>query len=265
MNGNLYVVSLPIGNIKDITYHAVEILKFVDYILCEDTREFAKIARAYDIKTKCISYHMYNENNLSNHIKNLQSNQNIALTCDRGTPVLHDPGFELLRSWGNLTNYQNIKIIPGASAVTSTATLNPFDFRYTFIGFVSNLSDLKKYKNLEFPCLFFESRHRILNFLKECLKIFGNRRVLLCRELTKEHQEILVFELNNVPIFEVLGEISLIIESAKGPEVSISLLISEIINEISISSRDLSIILSKIFKEKSKNKIYSEIILQNKS
>ncbi len=249
----LYIVSLPIGNILDITIHAIEVLKQVDYILCEDTREFIKIASQYNISTRCVSYHIFNEHEIKKHINHLKKGS-IALTCDRGTPTINDPGFELIRQ-ARLLDNNIIEVIPGPSAITAACIFNHFNYRYCFIGFTNTLEE---YKYISLPCIYFISRYKIKTFLQECLSVFGNREVVLCRELTKIHQEVVCFDLNNIPDREFLGEITLIISGYVSESQNIDTHIEAIKKHTQISNKDLSFIISH-FCNISKNIVYKKI------
>ena len=134
--GNLYIVATPIGNLQDITFRALDILKNVDYIACEDTRQTIKLLNHYDIKNKLVAYHKFNELSKSNFIiDDLKKGMNIAIVTDAGTPCISDPGYIVIKK----AREENINIyaIPGASAVVSALSVSGVDTsNFTFIGFL---------------------------------------------------------------------------------------------------------------------------------
>lgn len=255
--GNLYIVALPIGNLEDITIRAIRILKEVDLILVEDTREFIKLAKTYDINTKTESFHNFSEKDKTEKIISLLKNgKNIALTSDRGTPTISDPGFYLINKYRKECNFSNVVPIPGASASLTAQCLSPFGSRFLFFGFANN-NDLEGLKNVKYPMIFFESPRRVDDFLTSLLKVFGNRKILICRELTKLNEEIIECELNNIKKFEYLGEFTIIVEgNNNSDEENIDFLINNL-NEVSTSK--LAEVLSTFFKI-NKKKIYNDIL-----
>jgi len=191
--GTLFVVSTPIGNLGDITYRAVEILKSVDFIAAEDTRHSIKILNYYNLKTPLLSYH---ENNSSRQIpiilKKINSGLNIALISDAGTPGISDPAYRIIRKGLN----SNIEIvpIPGVSALLAAIMASglPTD-RFVFEGFLppkkGRKSRIENIKNESATLIFYESPKRLFRTLNDLYKILGNRPAVVCRELTKLHEE----------------------------------------------------------------------------
>ena len=191
--GNLFVVSTPIGNLGDITYRAVEVLKSVDFIAAEDTRHSRIILKHYNFKNSLLSYH---ENNSSKQIpiilKKINSGFNIALISDAGTPGISDPAYRLIRE----TLKNNIKIIPipGVSALLAAIMTSglPTD-RFIFEGFLppkkGRKSRIEDIKNESATLIFYESPKRLFKTLNDLYKILGNRPAVICRELTKFHEE----------------------------------------------------------------------------
>lgn len=218
--GKLFIISTPIGNMEDITYRAVKTLKEVDIIAAEDTRRTKKILSYYNIHNKMISYQDYNKISASKKLLNfLLSNKNVGLVSDAGTPCISDPGFYLVRK--ALENGIKLISIPGPSAILASLTVSglPPD-RFVFEGFLPRGKG-KKRKRLEDlstearTLIFFESPHRIHNTLKEIYLIFGNRKIVIAREITKIYEETIHVELQCID-FEHLnrfkGEITLIVE-----------------------------------------------------
>lgn len=190
----LYLVSTPIGNLEDITFRAVNILKSADIILCEDTRITAKLLEHFSIKTKLIVYNDHSDDFLRKQICGfLDNEQAVALVSDAGTPLISDPGYKLvskLQSEG-----YNIDIAPGASSVIAALTLSglPTD-RFTFFGFLPRTEHgkekiFKEVRELKSTIIFFESAERIIDSLEVALRILGNREGAIVREITKLFQE----------------------------------------------------------------------------
>ena len=215
----LYLVATPIGNLSDITYRAVETLKNVDYIFAEDTRVSKTLLSHYDIKTPLDSYHEYNKEEKGNKILELlESGKNIALISDAGMPIISDPGYNVSRK--AIDRDFNVVIIPGVSASLSALVvsgINPHPF--LFYGFLSNKmqarrKELEEIKNKKETLIFYETPHRISEFLKDCLDILGNRKMALCRELTKKFEEIVRGSISEVLeiVDEIKGEMVIVIE-----------------------------------------------------
>lgn len=199
--GILYICPTPVGNLKDMTFRAVELLKEVDLILCEDTRTSQKLLNHYSIATKTKSYHKFNEKQSANEIISLlKEGQNIALISDAGTPVISDPGCELLKCAAQ----NDIKIIPlaGASALTTfmSGVFNPSG-QFLFFGFLPKKQSekeeiLRKYKTL--TTVFYESPNRLVKTLQTILEILPKAEVAVGRELTKVYEEIRQGEISEI-------------------------------------------------------------------
>lgn len=191
----LYIVSTPIGNLRDITLRAIEVLKNVDLIACEDTRHSRILLRQFAIETPTTSYYQHNKFTKGRHLlKKLQDNANIALISDAGTPGILDPGYHLI----NLAIKNNIAItaIPGPTALIIALVLSGKPtHRFMFEGFLSNkprsrYRRLEELKQLGCTIVFYESPHRIAATLKDVQEIFGEVEVAVVRELTKRFEEI---------------------------------------------------------------------------
>ena len=195
MAGKLYVVATPIGNIKDITLRALEVLKEVDLILCEDTRRTRPLLSHYGISNELLSYNEHNERErIPRIIEVLEQGQDVALVSDAGTPGISDPGYRLVRE-ARLKEFEVITV-PGPSAIIAALSISglPTD-RFVFEGFLPRKKS-KRLKRLEFlkkedrTIIIYESVHRIERTLHEILEIMGDREIALCRELTKVHEEV---------------------------------------------------------------------------
>ena len=185
----LSIVATPIGNLEDITYRAIKILKDCDIIICENPKHSLKLLNNLGIKKKLIALHDYNEHKIINHIKNLLKNKNCVLISDAGSPLISDPGYNLVQYC--IENNIEVTSVPGPSAIISSLQLSGLPIsEFTFLGFVpkskkkiedaiKNLSQEKK------TCVFFVSSHRLIVFL-ECLEsILPECSISVCKELTK--------------------------------------------------------------------------------
>lgn len=195
----LYVVATPIGNIRDITLRALDLLQEVDLILCEDTRHSAQLLNQYKIKKPLLSFHEHNEvQRIPEVINRLKNGENVALVSDAGTPLVSDPGFKLVRAARE--EGIEIKTIPGPSAAVAALSIAglPTD-KFLFVGYLPKTSgkreeQLKKLKELKeiLPqtLIFYESPHRIEKLLGELAKHFPESQVSVQRELTKVHEQV---------------------------------------------------------------------------
>ena len=191
---SLYIVPTPIGNLKDITYRAIEVLNKVDLILAEDTRNSFKLLKYYEIKTSCESFHMHNEHSkLKYFIDKVKSGMVLALISDAGTPGISDPGYLLIREV--IKNDFLIECLPGATAILPSLIQSGFPIdKFVFEGFLPLKKSRKK--RLEFlseekrSIVIFESPHRIIKTINDLILFFGKeRRISISRELTKIHEE----------------------------------------------------------------------------
>ncbi|MCM8792607.1 MAG: 16S rRNA (cytidine(1402)-2'-O)-methyltransferase [Candidatus Omnitrophica bacterium] len=191
----LYIVATPIGNLKDIALRAVETLKKVDLIACEDTRHTRILLDHYSIKTPTTSFYQHNRFQKADYlIKLLKEGKDIALVSDAGTPGILDPGYNLI----NLAIKNNIPIttIPGPVALICALVLSGKPaHNFYFAGFlprgkISRQNKLRNLAKLETTLVFYESSHRLLATLKDIEEIFGNREILVARELTKKFEEL---------------------------------------------------------------------------
>lgn len=221
----LYIVATPIGNLADITLRAISTLKEVDAILCEDTRTTGKLLAKYDIKNKTISYHANsNLKKESDIIKMLEDGKNLALVSDAGTPAVSDPGVLLVRHVRDaLGDDVQIIPIPGPSALTSAISVaGVATNEFKFIGFLPNKKGretiFNMIKNEDGTVIFYESTHRILKTLESLNNFVPERRVVLCRELTKIFEEVKegnpksILEYYTVNKDKVRGEFVVVVE-----------------------------------------------------
>ena len=191
----LYLVSTPIGNMEDMTFRAINVLKKSDIILCEDTRRSAKLLSYFKIKNKLQSYHKFNEKRVSNEIVNsIKKNSIISLISDAGTPSISDPGMILV----NRCVKENLSVypVPGASAVTSAVSVSGFSDQYLFYGFLTKKENelnniLKNLHNLNFSIVFFIPASKINFYILKFKEYFLDRKILIAREMTKIHEEFI--------------------------------------------------------------------------
>ena len=234
----LYIVSTPIGNLKDITIRAVEILKKSDLILCEDTRVSKNLLNKYEIKSRLIANHKFNEKkNTLKIIEYLKSGKLISLISDAGTPTISDPGSVLV----NECVKNNIKIvpIPGPSAVATAVSISGFSDQFFFYGFLPDkkqqiTNELKKISEFNSTLVFFISPKKINKIIPEIKKHFSERKIVICREITKLYEEFIRVKVDKLKEFEKepRGEITIVISEKK----------IEKINSKNLSESDINII-----------------------
>jgi 16S rRNA (cytidine1402-2'-O)-methyltransferase len=193
--GTLYIVSTPIGNMKDITYRAVETLKESDYIIAEDTRVTQKLLNHYGITSNLISYHKFNEKEREAQITGLLMDRvKISLVSDAGTPLMSDPGFNIVKAC--IENGIRVETIPGASSILSSLVLSGFDpDRFLFYGFLeksgaSKKEELQAIKKSGYTAVVFESPHRVKDTLGCIAGIMPGARVAVVKEITKIYERV---------------------------------------------------------------------------
>ena len=232
IKSGLYIVSTPIGNLSDITLRAIDVLKKSDYILCEDTRISKNLLDRYEIKSKLISNHKFNEKkNLSKVIEILKSDCIVSLISDAGTPSVSDPGAVLINEC--LINKINIYPIPGASAVSSAVSISGFSEKYYFYGFFPEKNnklkeDFEKLRNIEGCIIFFISPRKFNRSVKDIKEYFLDRKILICREMTKFYEEFIRTDVNKLEVFksDPKGELTIVI-SEKTKERNSSIILKE--------------------------------------
>lgn len=269
--GALYVVATPIGNLDDVTIRSLKILDGVDVVAAEDTRMTGKLLKHYDISTRLISYHEHNEKKRAEDlIERLAQGESVALVSDAGTPSVSDPGFRLVRSAAE--NGIHVIPVPGVSAVITglSAAGLPTD-SFVFAGFPPKKKGrrtdwLKSLAEEEKTLIFYESPKRIIKLLREAEAIFGQRLAVLCREMTKLHEEFVRGGLNTIASTleareNVKGECTLIVSGCEKKEIEVD----DIIDEIKKGLKQPGIKPSMLAKELSgkysirKNKVYEKI------
>ncbi|MFU7516584.1 16S rRNA (cytidine(1402)-2'-O)-methyltransferase [Clostridium sp. HCS.1] len=194
-SGKLYLVSTPIGNLKDITLRALEVLESVDEIAAEDTRTSLKLLNHFQIKKSLFSYHKHNEQGKSLDIINkLKNGVNIALITDAGTPGISDPGSIIVEKC--IEENIEFEVLPGATAITTALVYSGLDTtKFIFRGFLPRENKdrnpiIEEIKSVRDTLIFYEAPHRLLNTLEYIKDNLGDRKIAVCRELTKLHEEI---------------------------------------------------------------------------
>ena len=240
-SGNLYLIPTPIGNLEDITYRAISILKSVDIVFAEDTRETINLLKYYGITKKVESCHKYSEAMHKDKIVNiLLSGKNIGYVTDRGTPLISDPG-NLIVDYA-IQNNINVIALPGPNALLPAINMSGLsNRRFLFYGFLSNkksqlkkeLIDLKDEKN---TIIFYESPFRIKDTLTIMLEIFGNRKAAIVREISKIYEEVNRNYINNLIDYcdKIKGEIVIVVEgnnNISNEEIDINEKIKELLNK----------------------------------
>ena len=232
IKSGLYIVATPIGNLSDITLRAIEVLKKSDYILCEDTRTSKNLLDRYEIKSKLISNHKFNEKkNLFKIIEILKSDCIVSLISDAGTPSVSDPGAVLINEC--LINKINIYPIPGSSAVSSAVSISGFSEKYYFYGFFPEKNnklkeDFEKLRNVEGCIVFFISPRKFNRSVKDIKEYFLDRKILVCREMTKFFEEFIRTDVDKLEAFksDPKGELTIVI-SEKTKERNSSIILKE--------------------------------------
>ncbi|MDC1207271.1 16S rRNA (cytidine(1402)-2'-O)-methyltransferase [Candidatus Pelagibacter ubique] len=232
VKSGLYIVSTPIGNLSDITLRALEVLKKSDYVLCEDTRISKNLLERYEIKSKLIANHKFNEKkNLSKVIDILKSGSVVSLISDAGTPSISDPGAILVNECA--INEIDIFPIPGASAVSSAVSISGFNEKYFFYGFFPDKNsklneDFERLANLECCIVFFISPRKFNRSIKDLKRYFANRKILVCREMTKFYEEYIRTDVETLEPFksDPKGELTIVI-SEKVKEKNSSIILKE--------------------------------------
>jgi 16S rRNA (cytidine1402-2'-O)-methyltransferase len=263
----LYLVSTPIGNLKDITLRAIETLKKSSYILCEDTRVSKNLLDRYEIKSRMISNHKFNESkNLNKIISLLKSGEIISLISDAGTPSISDPGSILVNEC--IRNDIKVTPIPGPSAVATAVSISGFSEKFIFYGFLPEkkqafINIFNKISKFDQTCVFFVSTKKVNKIIPDLKKYFSGRKIVFCREISKIYEEFMRKNVDDLELFnkELKGELTIVISekkidknySQKLSESDMNM-INKMINKLTI--KEITEIISQN-KNTSKKEIYS--------
>ena len=270
---SLYLIPTPVGNMEDITLRCINTLKMVDLLLCEDTRVTGELLSKLDIKKKLIHSDDHTEDRLKEMVvEKLKEGLNIGLVTDRGTPIISDPGYKIVEFVAK--NGYNVISLPGPTAFVPALTasgINPSPF--LFYGFLNSKEskrekELESLKKLPYTIIFYEAPHRIKSRLESLLKVFGDRKIALNREISKRYEEIIRDNISNVlEIVDTLkGEMVVVVEGNLDTEDFSSLSIIEHVNlyiDDGMSSNDA---IKKVAKERDipKSVVYKEYHVDNK-
>ena len=217
LSKHLYIVSTPIGNLDDITFRAIDVLKNSDFILCEDTRRTIKLLSHYKIKKKLVSYHKFNENKqLSKIIEYFNEGKILSLVSDAGTPMLSDPGRLLVNHC--LKNGIEITPIPGVSSITSAISVSGFSDQFLFYGFLPKTEkELEKIllslSNYPFTLVFFITSKKLNFYIESLKKFFSGRKIMIAKEITKIYESFIRKSVDELDIFKdpLKGELTVVI------------------------------------------------------
>lgn len=239
--GILYVVGTPIGNLGDMTYRGVETLKSVDFICAEDTRVTLKLLNHFEIKKPLVCYQEHNAAQAGDQILNrLLAGENAAVVTDAGMPCISDPGERLVKLCAD--NDVRVEVVPGPSAAVSALAISGLSTsRFRFEGFLSvnkrqRFDHLAQVKDAGETLIFYEAPHKLRKTLRDMLEYFGDRRISLCRELTKLHEEVIRTTLSQAlelyPDNRIKGEFVLVVEGAAEEDISAAETIEEAFSQV---------------------------------
>ncbi len=265
IKSGLYVVSTPIGNLEDMTLRAIYILKNSELILCEDTRTSIKLLKKFNINTKMISYHKFNEKKrLGKIIQIIKNNKIVSLISDAGTPVISDPGMILIKEC--IKNNIALHPIPGPSAVTSALSVSGFDEKFLFYGFLANSetqikNEIKNLCDFPYSIIFFVSSNKINKVIKIFKIFFSERKIMIAKEMTKIYESFIRNDVNSLDVskYNLKGELTVVISNKLNvKKKSLNQLAESVKNEIKLmlkkySNKDVSNFISK--REKISKKI----------
>lgn len=262
----LYLIPTPIGNLEDMTYRAISILKEVEVVFSEDTRVTSNLFQHFDIHKKLIASHDHNEEqNISKCLEYLKSGYSVGVVSDRGTPVISDPGYALASA--AIQSGFHVVGLPGATALIPAliqSGLNPKPF--TFYGFLNQKTgkrrkELEDLKNYNHTIIFYEAPHRIIKTLEDMLDIFGNRKISISREISKRFEEVYRGTISEVidQVKDIKGELVVIIDGNHNVNSYEHLTIIEHVNLYIREGKDLKEAMKLVAKQRgiSKSEVYS--------
>ncbi|MDE6762196.1 MAG: 16S rRNA (cytidine(1402)-2'-O)-methyltransferase [Oscillospiraceae bacterium] len=238
--GQLFVVGTPIGNLGDITYRAVETLKSVDFICAEDTRVTVKLLNHYEIKKPLVSYHEHSARQVSESIvSRILAGENCAVVSDAGMPCISDPGEDLVRRC--IESGIVVTVVPGPTAMASAVAVSGLSTsRFSFEGFLSvtkkqRFSHLQSVANDTRTLIFYEAPHKLVSTLEDMLEYFGDRKISLCRELTKVYEEVIRTTISGAIEYysekNPKGEYVLVVEGCSEEKAFEGLTLEDAVNE----------------------------------
>ena len=269
----LYLVSTPIGNLGDLTIRALEILRNSELILCEDTRVSIKLLNHYNIRNQLIAFHKFNEKKKTKEIiKLLMDGKTVSLISDAGTPVISDPGKILVKEC--ISNNIPVTPIPGASSVISSLSISGFSDKFIFYGFLEEkknklTKELKYLSKINCSIIIFIPPKKLIKNLETVINFFSKREIVLCREMTKIHEEFIrckVEDLKKMKIYDK-GELTIVISEIKESTNSFGFLTEsdkKIIKRM-LKNKSIKDIIKKFSNKKIPKKIIYEFCLKLKN
>ena len=269
----LYLVSTPIGNLGDLTFRALEILKNSELILCEDTRVSIKLLNHFNIKTQLIAFHKFNERKKTKDIINhLMNGKIISLISDAGTPAISDPGKLLVQEC--ISNDIPITPIPGASSVITSLSISGFSDKFIFFGFLEEkknklIKDLEFLSKMDCSIVLFIPPKKLIKNLEIVINFFKKREIVLCREMTKIHEEFIrckVEDLKKIKIYDK-GELTIVISEIKESTNSFGFLTEsdKKIIKMMLKNKSIKDIIKKFSNKKIPKKIIYDFCLKLKN
>ena len=269
----LYLVSTPIGNLGDLTFRALEILKNSELILCEDTRVSIKLLNHFNIKTQLIAFHKFNERKKTKDIMNhLKNGKIISLISDAGTPTISDPGKLLVQEC--ISNDIPITPIPGASSVISSLSISGFSDKFIFFGFLEEkknklIKELEILSKMDCSIVLFIPPKKLIKNLEIVINFFKKREFVLCREMTKIHEEFIrckVEDLKKIKIYDK-GELTIVISEKKESTNSFGFLTEsdKKIIKMMLKNKSIKDIIKKFSNKKIPKKIIYDFCLKLKN
>lgn len=264
---SVYIIPTPIGNMEDITIRAINTLKLVDVIFCEDTRVTAQLLKNFEISKKLISSHKFNEDlNDSKLLEYLKDGNNVGIVTDRGTPIISDPGYELVKV--AIENNYNIISLPGPTAFVPALTMSGLSPQpFMFYGFLNNKSskrkkELESLKNHNETIIFYEAPHRIIETLEDMLEVLGNRNISISREISKKFEEVYRGKLSELmsEMIDVKGELVIVVEGNNEEQTYDNITIIEHVNLYIKEGLSTMNAIKKVAQDRNtnKNEIYKE-------
>jgi len=269
MLGTLYIVATPIGNLQDMTFRAIEVLKNSDYILAESSARTSKLLSEFNIKKRIITFNKDNEKRKRNSIiQDLSEGMSICLVSDAGTPAVSDPGFELVKYIG--LSFKVVPI-PGASSLTAALSVSKIPINnFIFLGFLSKKSSerkmqLLKIKQSSMPGVIFESKHRVVSALMDIADVLGgDTNIGVMRELTKIHEEIFFGTASELIVRfsdnQLTGEITMIIGTSSTKQLSMEVMEKEILELSKKYSASEVVNIVRLFNDVNKKELYKYVL-----
>ena len=269
MLGTLYIVATPIGNLQDMTFRAIEVLKNSDYILAESSARTSKLLSEFNIKKRIITFNKDNEKRKKNSvIQDLSEGMNICLVSDAGTPSVSDPGFELMKY---IDLSFRVVPIPGASSLTAALSVSKIPINdFIFLGFLSKKSSerkmqLLKIKKVSMPGVIFESKHRVASVLADITDVLGgDTNIGIMRELTKIHEEIFFGTANELTLKfanqQLTGEITMIIGTSSIEQLNMETMEKEILELSKKYSTSEVVNIIRLFNDVNKKELYKYVL-----